>query len=161
MKCEKCNNREATFFYSSNINGEKNERHLCSECARQEGFGGALDYSTAPVGLFGDIFDNMFADFFSPGRSLMSSFGSFGMPLRSIMAPSMAMPRVDIVIGDPSSCHTAEESEGRIPDDAGDDVKKRRELEALKNALEEAVKAEDFEKAIELRDRIRSIEQSR
>ena len=155
MKCEKCREKEATFFYSSNINGKKNERHLCADCAREEGFGSALDYD----GGFGSFFDDMFSgfgDFFAPTRRLLSSFGSFGMSPRSIMAP--VMPRVNIVIGEPETRTAQSAAETKIPSDAGTDVKSRRELAALKEQLAAAVESEDFEKAIGLRDQIRKLE---
>ncbi len=158
MRCERCNNREATFFYSSNINGEKSERHLCAQCAREEGFGGALDYNSRPLGMFGGMFDDMFSDFFSDNNGLLSSFGSFGMPMRSIMAPSVAMPRVNIVVGEPERAQVLEDSETKIPVDAGEDIKSRREMSALKLQLDDAIKAEDFEKAAQLRDQIRRLE---
>lgn len=157
MKCEKCNEKEATFYYSSNINGEKTERHLCADCAREEGFGGALDYH--PMSLFDDMFDGFLGDFFAPHRGLLSAFDSFGSPLRAMMAP--ALPHINIVIGEPrTQCARAplSETEQRIPEDAGAEVKTRREIAALKAQLEEAVKAEDFEKAIELRDRLKELE---
>lgn len=155
MKCERCNEKEASFFYSSDINGVKTSRHLCADCARAEGFGGALDYR--PAGMFGSMFDDMFSDFFSPAGSLFPAFGSFGSPLRSIM--TQALPRVNVVIGQPErSARPLEESETKIPSDAGSEVRQRRELSALKHQLKEAVKAEDFEKAIELRDKIKELE---
>jgi len=155
MKCEKCNNKEANFYYSSNINGEKTERHLCTDCAREEGFGGALDYR--PVSMFDDMFGGFFDDFFAPSRSLLSAFDSFGSPMRRMMAP--VLPRIQFVIGEPrTQSRPQSEAETKIPEDAGAEVKARRELEALKAQLAEAVKAEDFEKAIELRDQIRGME---
>ncbi len=151
MKCEKCNEKEATFFYSSNINGEKSRRHLCADCAREEGFGGALDYR--PAMSFNSFFDDVFSDFFSP----LPSFGSFGSAMHRIMAPSI--PRLHLVIGTPETkTAAASKAEQDIPADAGEDVKRRRELEALKAQLESAVKDENFEKAIELRDKIRELE---
>ena len=156
MKCEKCNEREASFHYSSNINGEKTEKHLCSECAREEGFGGALDYR--PMNMFDDMFGGFFDDFFAPHRSFPSAFDRFGMPMRSIMAP--ALPRVHVVIDEPKTAaeRNLSEAEKNIPSDAGADVKSRREISALKHQLKEAVKAEDFEKAIELRDKLKELE---
>ena len=156
MKCEKCNEREATFYYSSDINGEKTERHLCADCAREEGFGGALDYR--PMPLFGGMLDGFFGDFFTPAGSMLSAFDMFGSPMRRMMAP--ALPRVRIVIGEPRTAPVQQKSEAetKIPEDAGEEIRARRELAALKAQLETAVKAEDFEKAIELRDRIRELE---
>ena len=157
MKCEKCKEKDATFYYSSNINGEVTEKHLCGDCAREEGFGSALDYR--PTSMFDSMFDNFFGDFFSPRRSLLSAFDSFGSPLRAIMAP--ALPRVNIVIGQPQECSERaplSETEQKIPEDAGEEVKARREIAALKHQLQEAVAAENFEKAIELRDKLRELE---
>lgn len=154
MKCEKCS-KEANFHYSSNINGEKTERHLCTDCAREEGFGGALDYR--PVAAFDRMFDSMFEDFFAPRRSLLSAFDMFGSPMRRMMAP--AFPHINIVIGAPETeTQAPSQAEAKIPVDAGEEVKTARELSALKYQLEEAVKAENFEHAIELRDRIRELE---
>jgi hypothetical protein len=45
-----------------------------------------------------------------------------------------------------------------IPGDAGEEIRSKRELSALKYRLESAVKAEDFESAAALRDRIREKE---
>ena len=161
MKCEKCNEKEATFYYSSNVNGKKTEKHLCADCAREEGFGGVLD--ERPAELFGDVFDDMFSgffeEFFAPRRSLFSAFDSFGSPLRAMMAP--ALPRIHIVVDEPQTEKEhapLSETEQKIPADAGEEVKSRREIAALKHQLREAVKAENFEKAIELRDKLKELE---
>ena len=156
MKCEKCNEKEATFYYSCDINGQKTQRHLCPDCARAEGFGSYLDYD--PMGSFEREMDRMFSGFFSPRRSLLPDFGLFGSPLRSIMAPSF--PRVNIVIGSPQTetDETLSETESKIPEDAGQEIRAKRETEALRHQLSEAVKAEDFERAIELRDKLRELE---
>ena len=152
MKCEKCNEKEATFYYSSNINGEKTERHLCADCAREEGFGGALDYS--PAAMFDEAFQNIFPDFFAPVGARFPSFGNFGDPFGGIM--SAAFPRASLRSAPAETCRPCGAS--TVPDYAGDDIRIRREREALKAQLEAAVKAEDFEKAITLRDKLREMD---
>ena len=158
MKCEKCNEKEATFYYSCNLNGEKTEKHLCADCARAEGFGEVMDYR--PVSAFDGMFDSFFEDFFAPRRSLFSPFDVFGSSMRRMMTP--VLPRFRIVIGEPQTGEThgqpQSEAEAKIPEDAGEEVKARRELEALKAQLAAAVQEENFEKAIELRDQIRALE---
>ena len=155
MKCEKCNEKEATFYYSCSINGEKTEKHLCPDCARAEGFGEMLDYR--PVSAFDGMFDSLFDDFFAVPGGLLSAFDRFESPLRRMMAP--ALPRVNIVIGEPKTAsQPRSEAEAKIPADAGAEVKSRREISMLKHQLREAVKAEDFEKAIELRDKLKELE---
>ena len=135
MKCEKCNEREATFFYSSNYNGKKSESHLCAECAREAGFGEML----SPAAMFDDAFGSFFEDFFSPLGSFprLPSFDIFGGGGRSIMAPSL--PRLRFVVdgGEKAPSAPMEASEARVPD---------------------AVAAEDYEKAITLRDELRRLE---
>ncbi len=148
MKCEKCKEKEATFYYSCSINGEKSEMHLCPDCAREEG----LDYS--PTVMFDRAFQSMFEDFFAPMGSRFPSFGSFGTPFGSIMSPASPRVRLRYVPAETEN----EQAAAAIPDDAGEEIRHRREREALKAQLEAAVKAEDFEKAITLRDKLREME---
>jgi len=101
--------------------------------------------------MFDSAFDSMFEDFFAPMRSFLPAFDMFGGMGRSIMAPSL--PRLRIVLEEPSA--PAQTKPAIEVDEA---VKSQREREALKAQLEEAVKAEDFEKAIELRDKLREMD---
>jgi protein arginine kinase activator len=157
MKCEKCKN-EATFHYQSNINGEKSEYHLCAECAKEAGFGDVMDFRPR------SMFDSFWRE---PFGGLMSGFfdepfGSWG---RSLMAPVMAIPQVRIMIGSPEkseevrgAVEAEEKAKDNIPKDAGDEIRGKRELFALKHQLRSAIRNEEFEKAAELRDRIRGLE---
>ena len=153
MKCEKCGNNEAVFFYSADINGEKSRGCLCRDCARREGL---TAYQTT-FGPFGDVLGGTLSDFFSPGRGLLSPFGSFGAPVRSIMAPSMALPFVNVVYGVEEAPGRAE-PEPDVPADAGEDIRRRRELAALREQLRGAVDEENYERAAELRDKLRAME---
>ena len=148
MKCEKCG-KEANFFYSSTVNGRHEEHCYCADCAKEAGFENAFNFE--PMDMFGGFFD----DFFAPMR-LPSLFDGFGGSLRSMMAPTM--PR--LVIGTPrrQAAQPMSEAETKVPEDAGADVKARREREALRAQLDEAVAAENFEKAIEIRDQLRKLD---
>jgi protein arginine kinase activator len=48
---------------------------------------------------------------------------------------------------------------GKVPERTGSQLKIRKELEQLKSALQRYVASEEFEKAAEMRDRIRMLEQ--
>lgn len=149
MKCEKCG-KEANFFYSSTVNGKHEEHCYCADCAKEAGFENAFHFE--PMQMFGGFFD----DFFAPVR-VPSLFDGFGGMFGRMMAP--ALPR--FVIGEPQQRRETaplSEAEANVPADAGEDVKARREREALRCQLDEAVRAEDFEKAIELRDQLRKLE---
>lgn len=151
MKCDKCGNNEAVFFYSSDINGEKSRACLCADCAREAG----LTDADMGIGSFGELFGGMLGDFFAPERALLRSFGSFGAPMRGIMAPSAVESAAERFFG---VIAPREETESRVPADAGEDIRRRRELGALREQLNAAVQAEDYEKAIEFRDKLRSME---
>ena len=149
MKCEKCG-KEANFYYSSTVNGQHEEHCLCADCAKEAGFENAFRFEPA------DMLGGFLNDFFAPVRFL-SPFDSFGSPLRSIMAP--VTPRLYAVLPNPRrEAEPLSEAETKVPADAGEDVKARREREALKAQLDEAVQAEDFERAIALRDQLRRLE---
>ena len=70
------------------------------------------------------------------------------------------MPRLRIAGSAPERTveQPQNEVEAGIPADAGAEVKARRERESLRQQLDEAVKAENFEKAIELRDQLRKLD---
>ena len=147
MKCDKCGENEATVFYRANINGQESRRCLCADCAREEGLGvitrPSLDFF-AP-----------FEDFFAP---MLSPFDGFGGAARRMMAPSSAFPRVRYVSEAPvPEARPQEESETKIPSDAGADIRARRERAALKAQLASAVAAEDYESAARLRDQLRAM----
>ena len=82
-----------------------------------------------------DPFENLLEDFFSPRFSLG------GTMLRSL-------PRF----------RTAAVKPAVKPAEADPSLAKRREKEALRFQLEEAVKSENYEKAIELRDKLREMD---
>ncbi len=151
MKCSKCSEREASFHYMSNINGECTEMHLCSECAREEGFAAELDRS--PIDMFSEMnaaVSEMFADFFSPRPLFPSPFAEFDRVYRGIMSPMGTRRRIAQQQSAPQETHN-------IPADAGEDVRRRRETEALRQQLDAAVREENYERAIELRDEIRRL----
>ena len=71
MKCERCGQREATFYYQSNINGKVTQVHLCPDCAAELGYTSRLEQSFRP-------FRRSFFDPFS----LLEDFGMLSNPRR-------------------------------------------------------------------------------
>lgn len=148
MKCEKCNEREANVFYTATINGQTTQRHLCGECAREEGL------------------DRVFRNEWAMANSMLGSF--FGMHRTmngGLMDGFMSMPMITFpaFMAYPGQLQAApapvkEAAEEKIPDDAGDDIKAKRALVKLRHELDEAVRAENFEKAIEIRNQIKKLE---
>ena len=157
MKCEKCGN-EANFFYSSTVNGQHEEHCYCADCAKAEGFEHAFDFRPMLGGMFDDFFGG---DFFSMPRRMLSAFDSFGDPFGGMIGTRL-LPRPGFGTALPQTQRqenrTLSEAEAKVPEDAGAEVRSRREREALRAQLDEAVKAEDFEKCIQLRDKLKELE---
>lgn len=55
MKCERCGQREASYFYKEIINGKETRANLCNECAsmKESGF---LESDFFSGGLWGQMF---------------------------------------------------------------------------------------------------------
>ena len=142
MKCEKCD-KEATFHYQSNINGEKTEAHLCEDCAKAEGLDKMFSRPRAMMGSF----------FREPFGGLMSGFFA---PM--LGAPAESAATEDRVAETEKTTETEQVRSDNIPEDAGDEIRRKRELLLLREQLWNAVKTEEFEKAAQLRDKIRELE---
>ena len=144
MKCQKCGNNNASFHYKANINGQKTELHLCSECAEKAGY---TDESMFGGNVFDSMFGDFFDGFFAPmGRSFFPEFGR-------LMMPVMTLPRIEFAL----TKDDAPEKE-KVPTATDEEMKQRREINALREQMNAAVKEENFEKAAELRDKLHSLE---
>ena len=150
MKCSNCGKNDVNFYYESNVNGKITRQQLCSECAQKLGFGNREMFSF-PTGrsLFGDMFGE-FADFFGGRRRL------FDMTMPEMLLPELMSPR----FGLPQTVEDrpAEPESPAAPEKADETMDRRRQVNMLRAQMQEAVAAEDFEKAAQLRDRIRAIE---
>lgn len=153
MKCEKCGKNAASVHYRTNYNGKVTEKHLCAECAHEDG----LDNE-----FFGkDMFEDLFNDFFG-GRSLFgrSLFDGFG--LMPSMLRTLTLPRFDILFdGVETEQKTENKTEAKTeekPVEVDPEISRKRELNALREQLKKAVGEENYEEAIVLRDKIRELE---
>ena len=105
MKCEKCGNNEATFHYQSIINGEREEYHLCENCAKEEGFTDMMDFRQHAMATF----DNMMRQ---PFGSLLQSFWNepFGMLGESMFGkgfwPTLEAPKTEERLDAPQAEYT-------------------------------------------------------
>ena len=158
MKCEKCGN-EAVYHYRETVNGKTTEKHLCLSCAHEEGLDRIFDRREND--LFGELErsmqsffepDDFFGDFFAPRRSL-------GGMARTMLAPMLRFPRIEIRLGEPEQKTVEQETEQEQKAAVDEGLNRRRELNELRHKLKEAVRAEDYEQCITLRDRIRKLEE--
>lgn len=160
--CERCEKSQAT-FHLTNIepDGEKSERHLCDACADEEGYipqtKSAVDLSmyletflTAPKsGAAKDLICEecgiSYHEFRKGGTlGCPNDYEAFADPLEKLLRR----------VQDGGTTHVGK-SVGM-----SETPKKTaaREVRTLRKQLDEAVKAEDYERAAALRDRINEME---
>jgi len=147
MKCQNCGNNNAMFHYQAIINGQKTEQHLCAECAEKAGINGENFFG-------GDIFGSMFNDFFQDfGKSArFGYFPDFGR----MMIPVMTFPRIELAVKK-DEAQDEKAVAGNAPAEKDEAMSRKREANLLREQLKAAVEAEEFEKAAQLRDKIREI----
>ena len=157
MKCQKCGKNEANCYYRTNINGTITESHLCSECAREmeQGSQNVFGDFFAETDNFFRGFQDMFDGFF--GRN--SLFGGFGMMPMAMLFPRMSL-RLDSAAPQGSATTQAKPEAAPAADPETDpELAKKRELNMLRQQMQDAIAKEEFEKAAEIRDKIREMDQ--
>lgn len=160
MNCENCGKSEVNFHYTSNINGNITEKHLCAECANKLGYVGKFGFMDKPGVGPDSSFEEIFADLFGmrPPRRMLGGYG--------MVFPTFVIPTVGLIMPDASAAQHAgaaqTASTSIVPPDVkpevDEDMKKRREINMLREQMKNAAEAEDFEKAAALRDSIRRLE---
>ncbi len=159
MLCQNCNQNEASVVVNTVINGVKSTRHLCSKCASQLGLNSLGSFNSMLNSLFAggfglaspeSIMDKVcpacgyhFQQFRSNGLlGCDQCYDSFREELRPVIRRIQGS-----VIDKPDV--PAEEAKAS-PED---------KLKALKEELNKAVAAEEYERAAQLRDQIRAEEE--
>ena len=160
MKCEKCNEREASVFFEQTVNGEHTSLHLCHECAAKLQTGSLFE--SAPFQLGTSLLENFFGHT-APrvsGKTCPHCGASFAEIRREgkVCCPGCyAAFRAEL---EPTirSLHGHVEHTGHAP--AGQSVlrEKQNKLKELKKELQDAIAAEQYEQAARLRDEIRNLE---
>ncbi len=162
MLCQNCGKHEAEYHYKSNVNGTVTEQHLCSECAKK------LGYSVPFFGHTDNFLGSLLSDFFG-GSAIKTAAPGAVCPLCGSTAGDISRTGKvgcaqcydtfsDMLLPYIRRIHGNTEHTGKIPSDAGAEIKTKRELVQLKEELKKAVEAQEFEKAAQLRDRIKELE---
>ena len=151
MKCENCGKNEVTFVYRSNINGRITEKHLCAQCAEEQGYARRLTERRDRLmrGFFDDSFfgDGFFAPVLGSRFFREDLFDDF---FRDMPALTAAPERAE---------KPAEKQEALVEEKEQSRFARMRRLNALRLEMKKAVHREDFEQAAKLRDEIRALEQ--
>ena len=160
MKCQKCGSGEVCFHYSKNVNGCVTETHLCSQCAEESGFDIEKmfekdQFMSLDIRRFVDLSDVLEGLF--PIRGV-SGFVPLAIPMKQSNAvlPFSVQPIMGVQQqGSLCDCGCEQSRKTDINIEVDEEMKVRRELNAQMRA---AVASEEFEKAAELRDKIKELE---
>lgn len=171
MICQECHERPATFHFTKIINGEKTEVHICDKCAQEKsdafmfnmhsGFSfnhllsGLLNMESALSPKGQNVFQNnqvlqcdrckmTFREFMNTGK--------FGCSHCYKTFYHQITPILRRVHGG-NTTHG-----GKVPKRVGGSIHLRKRLKMLREKLQELVAKEEFERAAQVRDEIRSIE---
>lgn len=169
MKCQKCNKNEANTHVKRVINGEFEEYHLCSECAKEMGYSNVFSDFTSS---FADDFNSLFGSFFEnalPARTQATRCETCGTTYNDIASTGMMgcancydifsdriLPTIRRIHGNTTHMGKNSISYRKVEDKPED--KTQDELTKLKAELDTAIKNQEFEKAAVLRDKIKEKE---
>lgn len=163
MLCDECKSRAATVHMTKIIQGKKEEVHLCEECAKAKeafNFENSLSIHNFLAGLL-DIhpeqaFQTKYSDVYQCSTcgatyDKFKQLGRLGCSHCYEKYKERLTPLIRKVQG--NLHHT-----GKVPKRTGGIIRLRREVNQLKQQLREAIQQQAFERAAELRDRIKEIE---
>lgn len=167
MLCQNCNKNPATIHYNEIINGVKREIYLCDECSKDgKNMKMNIDFNIpfSIKDIFSSIMDVDIDDVFSKKSELVCShcgstynrfknLGRFGCPKCYETFSDQVFPLIKRLQG-------STEHMGKIPRRTAHSLRVKREVSKLKEEMNRAIAQEDFEKAANLRDKIKELESS-
>ena len=162
MQCDICGKKKATVHLTEIVDDQMSEMHLCEECARQKSVQMEQQFGLADLlaGLadFGKSTKEEVRESIKCVNCGMSydEFRKFGRLGCSQCYESFKMHLGTLLKKVHGSNHHLGKSPTKIPQG---EKKMIEDIQELKMQLEKAIQMEDFERAAEIRDKIRSIEQ--
>ena len=159
MICSNCKSNNASFFYTQNINGKETSVALCQSCA-------------AKSGITGSMVPPLFNSFFTNAKREKSSYEatkkcslcalSFGdiLKMGKVGCPECYNTFKEELGDTIRSIHGAAKHVGLTPSGTVTTEAVKKELseeEILRERLNEAIKAENYEEAAILRDKIKAL----
>ncbi|MFC1644132.1 UvrB/UvrC motif-containing protein [Candidatus Omnitrophota bacterium] len=164
MKCDACGIREASVHLTEVIDDKVTKLHLCEQCAKAKGeemqahFGltdllaGLMDLGPAVpeekvkrrIELKCPACGMTYYDFQKTGRlGCGKCYATFAKKLSELLR----------------KIHGSDKHVGKMPFKGKESLKDQQDMQRLKSELNELIRAEEFEKAALLRDRIKGLEE--
>lgn len=170
MLCQDCKKREAQVHLTQIINNEKLSLSLCNECAAARGFHSPLDNVPFPLAeILSGLAKNVMPLRDETGEEFICK--NCGMDFEQFTRQgrfgcgecyTAFRPRLETIM---RKIHGASLHRGRSPEmvatetESNSDSLPIREEERLEQELKTAIEAEDFERAAELRDKLKSVKE--
>lgn len=161
MKCENCGKRDATVHLTEIKKGVKQEMHLCEPCASEKGLPGKAHFSisdllagitTASQGKKAGKEKETQCPTCELTLSQFHSSGRFGCPDCYTTFRDDLLPLIEKI-------HDSSQHVGKVPARVSQEVSLQKELRHLQLELKRTIKREDYEKAAQIRDQIRTVEE--
>ena len=159
MLCHRCKKRPATFHETTVVGHELYEKHLCEQCAAEEG-------QTAKEELPIDQIIKKFVSQASAEELSQVTCSECGMTFVQFRNTGLLGCPKDYdafskaLVGLLQRAHGSRiQHVGKVPSGRENKVKRQHELMRSKQDLEDAVQVEDYERAAVLRDKIAKLEQ--
>ncbi len=167
MLCDECGKREATVRFEQVVNGKRTVTNLCQDCAQKKGIMSVfLQQPTFNISnLMSALLGSQLATPSIAPAGEERRCPVCGMSYRDFARAGMLgcsrcyktfEDRLEPLL---RRIHGSDRHVGKAPVKAGGSAKLRREVEELKRELSSAISKEAYEKAAELRDKIRQAEQ--
>ena len=159
MLCQRCQQKPATVHVTKIINGQKTELYLCQDCAKE--LEPQLSFSIAK--FLSSLLDQISEP--SRGESMggrvckkcgltfqqFQKIGRLGCPACYRHLASQLDPLIRRIQG-------ASRHRGKVPRKLENRRRVRLEIERLRDKLQQLIAKEEYEKAADVRDRIRYLE---
>jgi len=164
MFCQACKKNEATIHLTEISDGNRLEMHLCQDCAVEQGITAKSQMS------LNELLSSLLAA--APSDEEIRGQSGADMVCPNC-GETLDQFRKDALLGCPNDYQVFEKvlapliqkahegataHKGKVPARAPADTVKQNRMLALKHELAEAVKAEDYETAAALRDKINQLE---
>jgi protein arginine kinase activator len=159
LLCERCQQAKATVHITDTV-PQKQERHLCEDCAEKEGV-----IIKQPHPTSNEILQQFLKHKAGLSRSEdltcsrcgttfreFQTKGQLGCPHDYEAFRKVLMPLIE------RAHEGAAQHVGKVPSTAGETVRKQAGLMRLRRQLQDAVEQEDYEVAARVRDQIRALE---
>ncbi|MCI9273291.1 MAG: hypothetical protein HFE39_04955 [Clostridiales bacterium] len=162
MLCQSCGKSQATTHVKSIVNGELKEFMLCSECAKKMGYGSLFHGFGFNLGSF---LGSFLGEEGAPEQTMNtvrckrcgSSFNEIAKT-GQVGCAECYRTFYDRMIPSIQRIHGNTTHVGKLASSAGMQARLKNELEKAKEELKRAIQEQEFEKAAQLRDRIKEIE---